>query len=62
LGGLEEAAVDLLVVEGAGGDQVVEVAGGFPQPLVALTPGRGGDSGQFLGEGRLPIALRVSLS
>jgi hypothetical protein len=55
-GGLEQAVVDLLVVEGAGGDQVVEVAGGFPQPLVALTPGSGGDSGQLLGECRLPIA------
>jgi hypothetical protein len=29
-GCLEQALVDLVVVEGAGGDQVVEVAGGFP--------------------------------
>jgi hypothetical protein len=38
-GGLEQALVDLVVVEGAGGDQVVEVAGRFPQPLVALSLG-----------------------
>jgi len=56
VGGLEEAVVDLVVVEGAGGDQVVEVAGGFPQLLVALAPGGGGDPGQLLSEGRLPIA------
>jgi hypothetical protein len=61
-GGLEQAPVDLLVVQGAGGDQVVEVAGGFPQLLVALTPGRGGDSGQLLGECRLPIAWSWQLA
>ena len=44
-GGLEQALVDLVVVEGAGGDQVVEVAGGFPQPLVAVALGGGGDPG-----------------
>ena len=44
-GGLEEAVVDLVVVEGAGGDQVVEVASGFPQLLVALPLGGGSDSG-----------------
>jgi hypothetical protein len=55
-GGLEQALVDLVVVEGAGGDQVVEVAGGFPQLLVALPVGGGGDPSQLLGEGRLPIA------
>jgi hypothetical protein len=42
-GGLEQALVDLVVVQGAGGDQVVEVAGGFPQLLVALAPESGGD-------------------
>ena len=39
LGGLEQAVADLLVVQGAGGDEVVEVAGGLPQPLVALPVG-----------------------
>jgi hypothetical protein len=56
VGSLEQALVDLLMVEGAGGDQVVKVAGGLPQPLVALAPGGGGDPSQLLGEGRLPIA------
>ena len=55
-GGLEQTVVDLLVVEGASGDQVVEVAGGFPQPLVTLPWVGGGDPGQVLREGRLPIA------
>ena len=55
-GGLEQALVDLVVVEGAGGDEVVEVAGGFPQLLVALALGGGGDPGQFLVERRLPIS------
>ena len=50
LGGLEQPVVDLVVVEGAGGDQVVEVAGGFPQLLVAVAVGGGGDPGQLLGE------------
>jgi hypothetical protein len=54
--------VDLVVVEGAGGDQVVEVAGGFPQLLVALAPGGGGDPGQLLSEGRLPIARSGSVA
>src|SRR5215211_800576 len=61
-GGLEEAVVDLLVVEGAGGDQVVEVAGGFPELLVALPVRGGGDPGQFLSEGRLPIARSGSVA
>jgi hypothetical protein len=56
VGGLEQSLVDLVVVEGAGGDQVVEVAGGFPQPLVALALGGGGDPSQLLSEGRLPVA------
>jgi hypothetical protein len=60
--GPEQAVVDLVVVEGASGDQVVEVAGGFPQPLVALAPGGGGDPGQFLSEGRLPIARSWSVA
>jgi hypothetical protein len=39
LGGLEQAVVDPVVVEGAGGDQVVEVAGGLPELLITLAPG-----------------------
>jgi hypothetical protein len=54
--GLEQALVDLVVIQGAGGHQVVEVAGGFPQPLVALALGGGGDPSQLLSECRLPIA------
>ena len=44
-GCLEEAVVDLLVVQGAAGDEVVKVAGRFPQLLVALPMGGGGDPG-----------------
>jgi hypothetical protein len=49
--------VDLAVVEGAGGDQVVEVAGGLPQLAVALTRRSGGDPGQLLGQGRPGVAV-----
>ena len=35
-GGLEQAVIDLVLVEGAGGDQVVEVAGRLPQLPVAF--------------------------
>src|SRR5215218_358030 len=52
LGRLEESLVDLAVVEGAGGDQVVEVAGRLPQLAVALADRGGGDPGQLLGERR----------
>jgi hypothetical protein len=62
VGGLEQPLVDLVVVEGAGGDQVVEVAGGLPQPLVALAPGSGGDPSQFLSEGGLPVARSGSVA
>jgi hypothetical protein len=62
LGGLEQAVMHLLVVQDAGGDQVVEVAGGFPQPLVALPVGSGGNPSQFLREGRLPIARSRSVA
>jgi hypothetical protein len=55
-GGLEQPVVDLVVVEGAGSDEVVEVAGGFPELLVALPVGGGGDPSQFLAERRLPIS------
>jgi hypothetical protein len=45
----QEPSVDLAVVEGAGGDQVVEVAGRLPQLPVAAADGSGGDPGQLLG-------------
>jgi hypothetical protein len=61
-GGLEQALVDLAMVEGAGGDQVVEVAGGFPQLAVALALGGGGDPSNFLSECRLPIARSWSVA
>jgi hypothetical protein len=48
LGGLQQPLMDLAVVEGAGGDQVVEVAGGLPQLAVALTDRGGGDPGRLL--------------
>jgi hypothetical protein len=53
--------VDLTVVEGAGGDQVVEVAGGLPQLAVALPLGGGGDPGQLFGERRprVPVPRTV---
>jgi hypothetical protein len=43
--GIEQPLVDLAVLEGAAGDQVVEVAGRLPQLAVALALGGGGDSG-----------------
>ena len=49
-GGLEQALVDVVVVEGAGGDQVVEVAGRYPQLLVALADRGGGNPGQLGGQ------------
>jgi hypothetical protein len=61
-GGVEQALVDLLVVEGAGRDEVVEVAGGFPELLVALPVGGGSDPGQLLGERGLPIARSLSVA
>jgi hypothetical protein len=36
LGGGQQSSVDLAVVEGAGGDQVVEIAGRLPQLPVAF--------------------------
>jgi hypothetical protein len=47
---LKESLIDLAVVEGAGHDQVVEVAGRLPQLAVALTDRGGGDPGQLLGQ------------
>jgi hypothetical protein len=43
LGRGQEPLVDLAVVEGAGGDQVVEVAGRLPQLAVALARRSVGD-------------------
>jgi hypothetical protein len=50
-----------MVVEGAGGDQVVEVAGRLPQLAVAVADRGGGDPGQLLGQGRprIPVAWAV---
>jgi hypothetical protein len=56
-GRLEQSLVDLAVVEGAGGDQVVEVAGRFPQLPVAVADRSGGNPGQLLGQGRPRIAV-----
>src|SRR5215217_6131536 len=53
----KQPLVDLAGVEGAGGDQVVEVAGRLPQLAVALADRGGGDPGQFLGQRRPPIAV-----
>jgi hypothetical protein len=57
LSGIQEPLVNLAVVEGAGGDQVVEVAGRLPQLPVALTNGGRGDPGQLLGQRRPRIAV-----
>ena len=57
VGGRKEPLVDLALVEGAGGDQVVEVAGGLPQLAVALAHRSGGDPGQLLGQGRPGVAV-----
>jgi hypothetical protein len=50
-----------VVVEGAGGDQVVEVAGRLSQLPVALADRGGGDPGQLLGQRDLcvPVARAV---
>jgi hypothetical protein len=56
-GGGQERLVDLAVVEGAGGDQVVEVAGRLPQLAVAVADRGGGDPGELLGQGRPRIAF-----
>jgi hypothetical protein len=45
LGGRKEPLVDLALVEGSAGDQVVEVAGRLPQLAVALPDRGGGDPG-----------------
>jgi hypothetical protein len=57
VGGCQERVVDLAVVEDAGGDQVVEVAGRLPQLAVAVADGSGGDAGELLGQGRPRIAV-----
>ena len=62
LSGRQEPLVDLAVVEGAGGDQVVEVAGRLPQLAVALASGSGGDPGQFLGQRRPHIAVTCAVA
>jgi hypothetical protein len=48
-GGCQKGLVDFVVVEGAGGNEVVEVAGGLPQLAVAVADGSGGNSGQLFG-------------
>ena len=57
LSGRQQPLVDLAVVEGAGRDQVVEVAGRLPQLAVAVADGGGGDPGQFFDQGRPRIAV-----
>jgi hypothetical protein len=52
VGRLEQAALDLGRVEGAGGDEVVQVAPGLPQLPVAPANRGGGDPGQLLDQGR----------
>jgi hypothetical protein len=54
--------MDFTLLEGAAGDEVVEVAGGFPQLAVALAHRGGGDPGQLLGKGRSHIALTCAVS
>ena len=61
-GGLEEPLVDLAVVKGAGGNQVVEVAGRLPQLSVALADRGGGDPSQFFNEGGPRIAVTWAVS
>ena len=59
---VQQPLVDLAVVEGAGGDQVVEVAGRLPQLAVALADRGGGDPGQLLGQGRPRITVTRAVS
>jgi hypothetical protein len=62
LSGIQKRLVDLAVVKGAGGDQVVEVAGRLPQLAVPVADRRGGDPGQLLGQGRPRIAVTRAVS
>jgi hypothetical protein len=62
LGRLKQSLVDFSVVEGAGRDQVVEVAGRLPQLAVALAHRGGGDPVQLLDQGRPRIAVIRDLS
>ena len=57
LSGLQEPLVDLAVVEGAGGDQVVEVAGDSHSWRLRWPTRGGGDPGQLLSQGRPRIAI-----
>jgi hypothetical protein len=50
LGSLQQSLLDLALVEGAAGDEVVEVAGRLPQLAVALPLGGGDDPGQLLSQ------------
>jgi hypothetical protein len=63
-GGCQELVVDLAVVEGAGGDQVVEVAGRLPQLAVAVPNRGGGDPSELLGQcrPRIPVSRAVTNS
>jgi hypothetical protein len=49
-GGVEEAGFDLVLVEGAGGDEVVQVAARLPELVVAPTLGCGGEAAELAGE------------
>jgi hypothetical protein len=60
LGRLKQSLVDFSVVEGAGGDQVVEVASRLPQLTVALAHRGGGDPVQLLDQGRPRIPFTRS--
>jgi hypothetical protein len=58
----QEGVVDLTLVEGAGGDQVVEVAGRLPQLPVAVADRGGSDADELLGQGRPRIAFTRAVS
>jgi hypothetical protein len=59
LSGVQECLVDLAGVEGAGGDQVVKVAGRLPQLAVAVADGGGGDTGELFGQSRSGVAIAL---
>jgi hypothetical protein len=58
---VKQALAHLALVQGAAGDQVVEVAAGLPQPPVTLPLGRGGHPAQLLDQRRPRVRVRRPL-
>ena len=57
LSGIKESLIDLVLIQGAGGDQVVEVAGRLPELAVALADRGGGEPAELLNQRRAGIPI-----